>query len=111
MINKLLNLAKRIWKNPKDVWYYFQGNIRYTIYYSKLKNIFIRKYIVEQIEYRVRVMDQSCYEMGVCKMCGCTTIALQMCNKKCEGNCYPIMMNKKKWNKYKKYSHTPKSPS
>lgn len=101
MLNKQWKLLVRAMMNPKDVWYYTQGNIRYKVYYSKLKNILIRGYIREQIDYRIKVMDQECYTMGVCKMCGCTTTALQMCNKKCDGNCYPPMMNKRKWKKFK----------
>jgi hypothetical protein len=38
-------------------------------------------------------------------MCGCMTTALQMCNKPCEGDCYPSMMSKKQWKVYKLYMH------
>ena len=31
-----------------------------------------------------------------------STTALQMCNKECDGKCYPFMMNKKMWNNFKK---------
>ncbi len=46
-------------------------------------------------------MDEECYEMGSCKICGCETTALQMCSKSCNKPCYPPMMNKKQWKKFK----------
>lgn len=42
-------------------------------------------------------MDPECYVKGQCKMCGCTTTALQMANKSCPKPCYPKMMNRKQW--------------
>jgi hypothetical protein len=84
----------------KDIIDFFRGNIRYWFYYHN--KFFIRKHILEQIEYRVSVMDRECYNSGSCKICGCNTIHLQMANKSCEGNCYPKMMNKKDWRKLKK---------
>lgn len=100
-MNKLWNLLVKIQKNPKDILYYMQGNIRYKLYYSKRFKKLIRKHIREQIDYRIEVMDQECYKMGVCKMCGCTTTALQMCNKRCNGNCYFPMLNKEEWGWFK----------
>ena len=46
-------------------------------------------------------MNKDCYNNGQCIRCGCMTTALQMANKKCEGNCYPPMMDRKKWKKFK----------
>jgi hypothetical protein len=46
-------------------------------------------------------MKKECYDNGECIMCGCSTTALQMCNKACEGKCYPAMMDKKMWVKFK----------
>lgn len=85
-----------------DVLMYNQGWIRYRLFYSKelykinLKFL-IRKYIREQIDMRIRMMNQECYEGGSCIKCGCTTPPLQMCNKICDGNCYPRLFNKKEW--------------
>lgn len=84
----------------KDVYYYIQGNIRYKIYYSKF-SFLIRRHILDQINFRISVMKKECYDNGECIMCGCATTALQMCNKKCDGECYPSMMNNKMWNKFK----------
>ena len=61
----------------------------------------MRKHIVEQIEARVNSMDKECWNNGYCKMCGCSTPALQMANKQCDKPCYPEMMSKKQWNRVK----------
>lgn len=58
----------------------------------------MRNHIREQIEYRIKVMNPECRNSGSCIKCGCMTTALQMCNKSCEGLCYPPMMNKYYWN-------------
>ncbi len=81
----------------KDVWHYIVGNYRYILYYSNLKFL-IRKHILEQIEFRINNMNKECYDSGECIKCGCSTTALQMCNKSCEGKCYPKMLSKKMWN-------------
>ena len=88
-------------KRPlKDVWYYIQGNIRYKLFYTKF-SFLIRKHIREQIEYRIEHMNPQCYQQGSCVICGCETTHLQMCNKAWDKPCYPQMMNKKQWGKYK----------
>lgn len=104
-------------KRPiKDVWYYIQGNVRYTLWYWKsnynysskyIRYIYliplhklIPSYIREQIEYRIKWMNKECYNQGSCIKCGCQTTHLQMCNKACEGNCYPQMMTKSQWSRY-----------
>ena len=84
---------------PVDMWHYIVGNIRYTLYYSKFKFL-IRKHILEQIEQRLIWMDKDCYNEGSCKICGCQTIQLQMCNKSCDKPCYPAIMNRKTWDKF-----------
>jgi len=90
-------------KSPADIWHYLLGNYRYSLYYSSYK-ILLRQHIVEQIEFRVKNMDRECYDEGECKLCGCKTIALQMCNKACDKPCYPSMMNKKEWEMFKRGS-------
>lgn len=80
----------------KDIFYYFEGTVRYHMYYSKFKKL-IRPHIREQIELRILVMDMECFNKGYCKCCGCKTTALQMCSKACEGNCYPPILNKIQW--------------
>ncbi len=86
-----------------DIFAYFQGYYRYHIYYSHslVSRILIRTHILEQIQWRIAVMDTECFENGSCKLCGCDTTALQMADKACDKPCYPKMMNKKEWNKFK----------
>lgn len=80
----------------KDIYYYAQGTIRYKLFYSIFAGL-IRDHILQQIFFRVNSMDMKCYEDGQCKLCGCKTTALQMCDKACDKPCYPPMMNKKDW--------------
>lgn len=80
---------------------YIQGNVRYQLYYSKYKWL-IPGYILEQIDVRIKSMNEQCYHTGSCIMCGCRTTHLQMANKPCEGACYPVMMDKRKWKYMKK---------
>ena len=83
--------------NSKNVYAYIQGNVRYKLYYSKLKWL-IPNYIREQIDVRINSMNPQCYQLGSCIKCGCQTTHLQMANKACEGNCYPKMLNRRQWN-------------
>lgn len=83
----------------KNIIAFIVGNIRYRLYYSKFLFL-IRRHILEQIRFRIKVMDRECYVRGSCVMCGCTTTALQMANKMCDKPCYPPMMKKKIWNKF-----------
>jgi hypothetical protein len=83
-----------------DIWYYIQGNVRYKIINSSFRKL-IRKHVKEQIELRISNMNKECYNNGECVMCGCATTALQMCDKSCEGLCYPRMMSRKEWLAFK----------
>lgn len=87
--------------NLKNIIAYTQGNLRYKLYYSWFKCL-IPKHVLEQIDVRIRSMNQECYNMGSCIKCGCQTTHLQMANKSCEGNCYPVMLSKKQWGYFKK---------
>lgn len=88
-----------------DVWNYWLGMYRYYLYLracnisvAMLKRpTLIRKHIWDQILWRIKIMDQECYNNGACKICGCDTPALQMATKSCEGNYYPPMLSKRKW--------------
>lgn len=85
-----------------DVKNYIQGWSRYYLFYSKeFFNIdlsfMIRKHIREQIVVRINSMKDICYANGQCHICDCATTALQMCDKSCEGNCYPPMMGVQQW--------------
>lgn len=82
--------------NFTNIMAYIQGNIRYKLYYSRFKFL-IRIHIREQIDFRIRFMDKECYENGMCKLCGCSTTALQMANKQCDKPCYPPIVNANDW--------------
>lgn len=84
-----------------DVWHYLVGHYRNLIFFTRFKWL-LRKHIVEQIEFRMKVMKKECYENGECVICGCSTPALQMCNKSCEGDCYPDMVGKYTWKTFKR---------
>lgn len=86
----------------KNIFYYFQGNLRYRLYYSKHFKWLVRKHIQEQYLYRVNAMREECFNTGSCVVCGCQTTHLQFANKPCEGNCYIKMLNKKDWENIKK---------
>jgi len=92
---------------------YIIGNLRYKLYYSKFFSCLIRKHIKEQIDFRIKHMDKECYNSGSCKVCGCTTTALQMAAKSCDGLCYPEMMEENCWKIFKqgRWSCTDKNGS
>jgi len=83
-------------KTIQNILAYLLGHLRYKLYYSKLQGL-IRWHILDQIEMRIEVMETECYNEGNCKMCGCTTTALQMANKSCNKPCYPPMLSAKNW--------------
>lgn len=85
--------------NLTNVIAYLQGYIRYHLYYSRFKFL-IRKHIREQIDFRIKYMDKECYENGSCKLCGCSTTALQMADKSCDKPCYPEMLSKRTWKEF-----------
>ena len=79
---------------------YIVGNFRYAIYDSNVRWL-LRKHILEQIHWRIDVMNPKCYNNGSCILCGCTTPALQMADKSCDEPCYPGMMNRSSWKAFK----------
>jgi len=80
---------------------YLVGNFRYKVYGTEFQWL-IRKHILQQINWRTKVMSPECYHLGSCTLCGCATTALQMANKACDKPCYPTMMNKFKWKMFNK---------
>lgn len=89
---------------------FFEGNFRYILYKNRFRNILIRRFIREQINYRLRVMRVSCYSNGSCEVCGCETPALQMATKGCAGDCYPKLLSKSKWKQFKNHQLIVESP-
>ena len=88
--------------NYKNIKAYLQGHIREWLFYSKRLNRLLPLHIFEQINYRLFVMNKTCYSNGECVECGCTTPALQMADKTCGGACYPEMMDETDWSIYKR---------
>lgn len=80
---------------------YLVGNLRYKVYDNSF-SFLIRRHILEQIEFRIANMNPECYNSGSCIKCGCKTTALQMANKACDEPCYPTMMDKENWERFKK---------
>ncbi len=83
-----------------DIYAFLQGHFRYELYYTNYSWL-IRPHIKEQIDIRIASMDRKCFEDGQCKICGCLTTALQMCDKECDKPCYPEMLPKVKWEVFK----------
>ena len=86
-----------------DGYNYALAKWRYKCYYKfnyRLRFL-IRKHIREQFIYRKEIMNLTCWNQGSCIHCGCQVPSLQFANKSCEGDCYPPMMSKKNWNKFK----------
>lgn len=90
-----LNPAKL---NIKHIWAVIQSWIR---------SLFpISKHIKEQIVWRrgqVILKSPSCWQEGHCIQCGCEILPKTTSDLGCENEpfCYPDMMGKAKWKKYK----------
>ena len=76
---------------------YLQGNLRKFL--STLPNG-VPDYIMEQIQYRLSEMDINCLERGYCP-CNCSVPEKQYEDRSCERGCYPDMMSKEDWERYK----------
>jgi len=99
--------------NLKNIWKFITGWIRYILYKATtskyLKKIgadihLLPEHQIEQFKWRIQQVTQKspkCLEDGKCVICGCETPQLQMASPKCEGNCYPDMMDADAWKKYK----------
>lgn len=97
-MNRLVGILRRY--SPENILNYIVGTTLYHMYYRGFEWA-IPGHIVEQYVYRVAKMNRACYEGGSCVKCGCRTTELQFAFKPCEGDCYPPMMSKSKWARYK----------
>lgn len=62
------------------------------------------KHIMEQSVWRLsQIQDISpvCAQMGQCKVCGCSVDEKVFEDRKCEGGCYPGMMDATQWGDFK----------
>ena len=103
---KPIGKAKITIKNVKG---FLQGNLRKLK--EKILKLPLDDYIKEQIEWRaeqVAIKSPECLEKGEC-YCGCTMPNKMYEDRGCEGwevgnksgPCYPDMMNKEDWEKFK----------
>lgn len=92
---------KSILKQLSEGLEYLIGNYREKLYYN-YPSCLLRSHIKEQIVARILSMDRKCYLDGECKICGCTTTALQMANKACDKPCYPKILGRRNWDRLKK---------
>lgn len=72
---------------------YFQGTIRRILF------PYMPVHIREQVFYRF--LKARCAFEGRCMECGCTIPDLFYADNSCGGVCYPEMMNKSEWKKFK----------
>ena len=80
-----------------DIIEYFKAQYRYCL----IETIFVRKHIKEQITWREEIVDKECLSNGECKMCGCNLPQLLYTTKSCDKPCYPTLLPKKIWDKFK----------
>lgn len=90
----------------KNVWAYIQGNTR-KITDEIGPDIFKSpQHIQEQIIWREVIHNPICYKAGKCMLptgnpCKCKVPDKFYSDKECEGGCYPAIMDKELWNKFK----------
>lgn len=74
----------------------------------------VPQHIYEQIIWRrteVIAVSPSCWDTGTCRVCGCEILGKTMEDRECsaaevgEKSCYPVMMKKDEWEKYKLSNH------
>lgn len=92
---KLADPIKRAKLTLRNALGYLQGNWR---------RLGVATHLWEQAIWR-RTKAPECMEKGECIYCGCEMIGKTLEDRGCENPeryCYPDMMNKKDWEKYKK---------
>lgn len=99
----ILQKYKNWKKNPNrapvsipNIWAVLQSLFR--------RNIHTPKHIEEQVEWRRKVSNPKCIENDEC-ICSCTWSELIYADKACDGKCYPPMMPRVYWKKYKDFIH------
>ena len=93
-------------KDPKPInattaRYFIQGYIRD---FAKNFNL-VDEHILEQATWReqqVKDKNPKCYELGMCEYCECSLKESLISDPACKHGCYPKMMDKRVWDKFKK---------
>lgn len=83
---------------------FIQGNFR------KLLEDFpgiVEDHIYEQVQYRLGIMDENCIKNKMCP-CECAVPNKQYEDRSCENHCYPPMMDKENWEKFKSLTNITK---
>lgn len=75
----------------------------------KLGGFDLPEHMYEQIIYRRFLVIQAspkCWTSGSCIQCGCEILGKTIEDRGCEDKpyCYPLMMDKETWKRYKKYN-------
>ncbi len=93
----------KIWKYEvtlSNIGAFVQGKTRKLIDRYGGKFFSLESHIKEQVVWRETVANKECVNNKECK-CGCTIPDLLYSNKSCPDNCYPEMMDKEAWEKFK----------
>lgn len=111
---QLKEVISRLKRDPLDAWYYIQGTFRIYLYDNY--RYFMRRHIVEQYEWRTKdTPAKACVATDnmSCLCCGCKTPDLMFADKACKARkdqwcldqgltqCYPKMMTRRQWKKFK----------
>ena len=99
---KAIKEPKKI--NSKTIRNFVQGHIRE---FGKKFNL-VDEHILEQASWREdQVIKKSieCYQMGKCKYCECGLTETLLSDAPCEHGCFPEMLNKSQWIKFKKQNN------
>lgn len=82
---------------PSNIKGFIQGNFRKFM--EDYPGV-IEDYIYEQVQWRLGIMDENCLINKQCP-CTCSVPNKQYEDRQCEKGCYPDMMNKEDWEKFK----------
>jgi len=85
----------------KNIKAYIQGKSRLFIKKYGADFIKLEEHIQEQIIWREERALPECIEKGQCISCGCDMPDMLYSDKSCERKCYPEMMDKETWEKFK----------
>jgi hypothetical protein len=104
LMGKVKVLKPASFLNIKNIWAVIQAKKR------SIGGFKTDSHIYEQIVWRrTQVMEKSpeCWKQGYCRVCGCEILGKTMENRSCaapdigEKPCYPEMMKKEEWQKFK----------
>ena len=79
---------------------FVQGKTRFLVDRYGGEFFSLEEHIKEQVLYRESLANKECVNNKVCK-CGCEIPGLFYADKTCEDGCYPVVMDKETWDKFK----------